>query len=141
MAIFATEGQFSRYSSLVKRLADDGKPELHNEVVIVNDTAATLTLGTVLGKVTATGAYKVSKQAAVDGSQVPAALYLADAFGASVDTALVGATDTKVVVLARGKAIVAKEAVKLDASFATAPQKAAAFDALKALGILAESAN
>jgi hypothetical protein len=141
MTIIATEGQFARLSALIKFLDTAGKPEMFKDVVTVNDTAATLTLGTVLGKVTATGAFKVAKQAAVDGSQNPAAIYIGDSFGVTGDTALIGATDTKVLVLARGKAIVSKEALKLDASFGTTPQKQAAYDALKAVGILVEASN
>lgn len=142
MAIIATEGQYSRFSSLVKWLDSWEKHELHKDVVTVNEAGAvTYTLGTVLGKITASGKYIVSKQAAADGSQVPAAIYIGDAFGACNDTAVPATTDTKVLTLIRGKAVVAKEALKLDASFGTAPQKQAAYDALKAIGILVEASN
>lgn len=140
MAIIAQEGQFSRFGSLVKFLADHQKPELHYETLTANEAAgATYTLGTVLGKVTASGKYVVCKQAAADGSQTPAAIVLFNSFGAVKDATLAAGTDTKVIALVRGKAIVSKEALKLDASFATGPQKQAAYDALKALGIFAEA--
>lgn len=141
MTIIATEGQFARFSSLVKWLDTPTKPDFFKDVVTVNDAASTLTLGTVLGKVTATGKFVVAKQAAVDGSNVPAAIYIGDKFGATADTVLAATTDTKVLTLIRGKAIVALEALKLDASYGTAPQKQAAYDALKAIGILVEASN
>jgi hypothetical protein len=141
MAIFATEGQYSRFSALVKWLDAPEKPELFKDVVVMNDTAATLVLGTVLGKVTATGKYKRALQAAADGSQVPVAIYIGDAFGATADTALALNTDTKVLVLSRGKAIVAREALALDASFSTQTHKDFAYASLKAVGIMVEAAN
>jgi hypothetical protein len=141
MAVFATEGKFSRWSDLVKMNDTPERFEFHTDVVTANEAApVTYSLGTVLGKVTATGKYVVSKQAAADGSQVPAAIYLGDGkMGADVPTAVVAATDTPVLVLSRGKVIVSREALKLDASFATAPQKQAAYDALKAIGLLVEA--
>ena len=141
MTVIATEGQYTRFSSLVKWLDAPEKPELFKDVLTMNDAVATLTLGTVLGKVTTTGKFKVCLQTATDGSNTPAALYIGDAFGATADTTLVAATDTKVLALVRGKAVVAKDALKLDSSFGTAAQKQTAYDALKAIGILAESAT
>ena len=142
MAIIATEGQYARFSSLVKFLDAPQKPDLHKDLLTANEAATpTYTLGTVLGKITASGKYIVSKQAAADGSQVPCAIYIGDKFGAVTDTTLVAATDTKVLALVRGKAIVALEALKLDASFGTAPQKQFAYDSLKAVGILVEASN
>lgn len=143
MAVFATEGQFSRYSSLVKISSVPEKMEFFTEVVTANEVAGvTYSLGTVLGKVTATGKFVKCVRTAADGSQVPAAIYLGDGkLGAIVDTAVVAATDTPVLVLARGKIIVAKEALKLDASFGTAPQIQTVYDALKTLGIFAEASN
>lgn len=142
MTVIATEGQFARYNSLIKFLDTPEKPDFFKDMLVVNETGTpTLTLGTVLGKVTATGKYKVSVQSASDGSQVPAALYVGNAFGAVADTTVVAATDTKVLGFVRGKAIVVLEALKLDASFSTAAQKQFAYDSLKALGILVEASN
>jgi len=140
MPVIATEGQYARFSSLVKMSDTPERFEFHTDVVTANDAASTYTLGTVLGKVTATGKYKVSLQGAVDGTQNPAAIYLGDGkMGAIVDTAVPLNTDTAVLVLARGKVIVSKEALKLDASFGTATQKQAAYDSLKSVGILVEA--
>jgi hypothetical protein len=140
MPVFASEGQFSRFSSLVKASGVD-KFEFLTDVVTANEAApVTYTLGTVLGKVTATGKYVKCVRTAVDGSQTPAAIYIGDGkLGAVVDTAVPATTDTPVLVLARGKVIVTKEGLQLDASFGTAPQKQAAYDALKALQIFAEA--
>jgi hypothetical protein len=143
MTVIASEGQFDRYSSLVKYIADKDKPEVHNEVVTVNEAAIkTYTLGTVLGKVTATGKYKIAVQSAVDGSQVPAAIYVGEgSLGACTPSTIAATTDTKVLTLARGRAIVSAAALKLDASFSDAAKVQSAYDALKALGILVEAAN
>ena len=140
MAVFATEGKFVNFGSLVKWLDTPEKPELHYELVTANEAAgATYKLGTVLGKVTATGKYVIAKADAADGSQTPVAIVLADSFGAVMDATLAANTDTKALVLARGKAVVAKEALKLDATFDTAAEINAAYDALKAVGILVEA--
>ena len=140
MPVIASRGKFEHFSGLVKFLDTPSKPEVHNELVTANETAgATYSLGTVLGKITASGKYTISKQAAVDGSQVPAAVYIGNSFGEVKDTVLAAATDTKVLTLARGKAIIVLEALKLDASFGTTPQKQFAYDSLKAIGLLVES--
>ena len=140
MTVFATEGQYARLSSLLKFIGHPEMPAVHNELVTVNITGTpTLVIGTVLGKVTATGKYKVSIETAVDGSQTPAAIYIGDAFGAANSTTLVSATDTKVLALARGPAIVSKEALSLDATFDNTTKKDAAYASLKAVGILVEA--
>ncbi len=140
MTVFATEGKYVRLSSLVKNSDALQKMEFHNDVVVVNEVGTpTLQLGTVLGKVTATGKFKVSVQSASDGSEVPAAIYIGNAFGAITDTTVVAATDTKCVALTRGKLIVSKEALKLDATFDTDAEKTFAYNALKAVGILVEA--
>jgi hypothetical protein len=72
------------------------------ESVVINDVAATLKIGTVLGKVTATGKYKVALSAASDGSQTPVAVLIADSNGLSRDLVVPAATDTKALVIARG---------------------------------------
>lgn len=118
-----------RYSHLVKH---EYEPSLSfcRELVVANETAVkTYAVGTVLGKITASGKYVIAKETAVDGSKVPAALVVED-------KAVPATTDTKVLALVRGQAIVSKKALKLDATYDTEPKKQAAYDALKALGIL-----
>lgn len=142
MAVIATEGQYARIGSLVKMNDTPERFEFHTDVLTAYEASqATYTLGTVLGKITASGKYIVSKQAAADGSQVPCAIYLGDGkMGAIVDTTVPATTDTKVLALTRGKVIVALDALKLDASFSTATHKQFAYDSLKAQGILVETA-
>lgn len=103
------------------------------EVAVINDSAADLKIGTVLGVVTATGKYKVSVQTAVDGSQNAAAVLMED-------VTVAAATDKKALVLARGPAIVSKSGLILDASFDQPAEIAAVYTALAAKGILAADA-
>ena len=97
-------------------------------VVTVNDTAATLAIGTVLGKVTAGGKYKKAVQSAVDGSQVADAIVICA-------VTILGATDTKVLCLTRGPASVSKTALVLDATYDLDAEKAVVYASLEAKGI------
>ena len=98
------------------------------EAVTVNDTAGTLAIGQVLGKVTADGKFKRAVQTAADGSQNAAAIV------ASAKT-ITGSTDTQVLVYVRGPMGVSKNGLVLDATYDTAPEKAAVYASLEALGI------
>ena len=118
-----------RLSNLVKR---ELWPEqgYTRAVVTVNEAAAkTYAVGTVLGKVTSGGKYKIAVQTAVDGSQTADAIVLGD-------YSVAAATDTKVLVLVRGPAIVSKAALILDATYDLDAEKAAVYAALEAKGIL-----
>lgn len=103
------------------------------ETVVINDAAANLKIGTVLGVVTATGKYKVCVQTATDGSQNAAAVLMED-------KTIANSTDTKVLALVRGPAIVSKSGLVLDASFDQDAEKAAAYASLAAKGIVASDA-
>lgn len=99
------------------------------KAVTVNEAAAeTYVVGTVLGKVTATGDYKIAVETATDGSEVPAAVVIADYEVAAT-------TDTVVLCLVKGPAEVSQGALVLDASFDDDAKKQAAYDALEALNI------
>lgn len=99
------------------------------EVVTVNEAAAkTYAVGTVLGKVTADGKYKIAVQSAADGSQNAAAIVLED-------KSIAAATDTKLVVLVKGPAVISKNALVLDASFDLQAEKDAVYAALEAKDI------
>lgn len=99
------------------------------KVVTVNEaTAKTYQVGTVLGKVTADGKYKIAVQTAVDGSQTAAAIVLDD-------YSIAGTTDTKVLVLIQGPAEVSQGALVLDASYDQQAEKDAVYASLEALGI------
>ena len=118
-----------RLSHLVKR---ELWPEqgYTRAVVTVNEAAAkTYTVGTVLGKVTATGKYKVAVETAGDGSKVAAAIVLGD-------YTVPGTTDTKVLVMVRGAAIVSKAALVLDSTYDTDAKKAVVYADLEAARIL-----
>ena len=126
MAILGTEN--FRMSHLVKK--ELWPDQAYNRLVVtVNEaTAKSLVVGTVLGKVTADGKYKVAVQTAVDGSAVADAIVIQD-------TSVAAATDTKVLVLVKGPAIVSKAALVLDATYDLAAEKAAVYAALEAKGI------
>lgn len=136
MTIFATDSQ--RLSTVIKYELEPSFGYCR-DVVTVNDAAQTYKVGTVLGLVTATGKYKLQDASAVDGSQTAAAIFMADTLGLSHELAIAATTDTPVLVLTRGPAIVAKGALVMGAGTTTAPQKAAVYASLKALGIIAET--
>ena len=124
-----------RYSDVVKY---EYEPSLAftRELVVVNDTAKTLTLGMLLGKVTATGKYKESVQTATDGSEAPVAVVVGkDLHNLSVTVP--ATTDTKVLAIVRGEAIVRKTGLKPHSSFDNATKLAAAYASLATKEILA----
>jgi hypothetical protein len=125
MAVIGTDTP--RFSNVVKA---ELFPEIAycRAVVTVNDAAATLNVGTVLGKVTVGGKYKVSVETEDDGSEVADAIVVQQ-----IDVP--AATDTKVVVLLRGPAAVSKAGLILDATYDDAPKKAVMYAALEAKGI------
>ena len=126
----------ARYSDVVKH---EYEPSLAftRELVVVNDTAKTLTLGMLLGKVTATGKYKESVQTATDGSEAPVAVVVGkDLHNLSV--AVPATTDTNVLAIVRGVAIVSKTGLKPHRSFRSdATKLAAAYASLATKEILA----
>jgi hypothetical protein len=130
MPIFATENK--RLSNVVKQ---ELWPETGycREAVVYNGTAATLVPGTVLGKVTATGKYKIAVQTATDGSEVAAAIVM-------VEQAVAANTDAKVLALVTGPAIVSKAGLVLDATYNTDAELAAVYAAFAAKGIACNDA-
>jgi len=127
MATIATD--LFRKSNLVKQelFPEQG---YNYDAVTVNEAAIkTYAVGTVLGKVTASGKYKICVQTAVDGSQTAAAVVVAD-------YSIAATTDTKVLAMVRGPAIVSKDALVLDASHDLQAEKDAIYASLTALGIL-----
>jgi len=130
MPLIATEA--ARLSNVVKQelWPETGYTRL---VVTYNGTAATLVPGTVLGKVTSGGKYKIAVQTASDGSQVADAIVMQEQTVAS-------ATDTQVLVLIKGPAIVSKAGLVLDASYDLDAEKAAVYAALEAKGIAVNDA-
>lgn len=115
-----------------KRFSHTVKRELWPEqgftraVVTYNGVAGDLKIGTVLGKVTANGKYKIPVQGAVDGSLVADAIVIEDKLSVALNT------DTKVLVLLRGPAVVSKSALILDATQDTQGEKDAIYASLEA---------
>ena len=88
--------------------------------------------------VTGTEKYKILENTASDGSAVFAGIYIGTASGFG-STTVAATTDTTVIVLERGPAIVAKEALTLGASVDTTAEKAAVYAQMAAVGIIAEA--
>lgn len=118
----------NRLSNLVKHELWPETGYCRKEVIVNEATAKTYAVGTVLGKVTADGKYKIAVQTAVDGSEVAAAIVLAD-------QSIAATTDTKVVVYTKGPLEVSRDALVLDATYNLDAEKQAVYDALEALGI------
>ena len=126
MAIVATD--VARISNLVKRELWPETGFCRKEVVVNEATAKSYVVGTVLGKVTATGKYKIAVETAVDGSKVAAGLVIEA-------QSIPATTDTKVVVLVKGPAEVSKDALVLDTTYNDNTKKQAVYDSLEALNI------
>ena len=118
----------NRFSNLVKGELWPASGFCRKEVVVNEAAIKTYAVGTVLGKVTATGKYKIAVETAVDGSKVAAALVIEA-------QSIPATTDTKVVVLVKGPAEVSKDALVLDATYNDNTKKQAVYDSLEALNI------
>lgn len=127
MPLIATDTP--RFSHLVKHEYEPSIGFCREAVVVTSATATTLLVGTVLGKVTASGKYVIAKETAVDGSKVPAAVVVEE-------KSLLAATDTKTLSFVRGLAVLSKGALILDATYNDAVKLAAAYAALEAKNIL-----
>lgn len=125
MAVIATDTP--RFTNVVKA---ELFPEIAycRAIVTVNDAAATLKVGTVLGKVTVGGKYKVAVETASDGSKVADAIVIQE-------VTVPASTDTKVIVLLKGPSAVSKGALILDASYDNDTKKNAIYASLEAKGI------
>lgn len=138
MAVIATDTQ--RLSNLIKKYDAPESPELFVDMVTVNQAAqTTLKVGTVMGKITASGKYIAAVETAVDGSKVAAGIFIGDASGLAQDTVIAATTDTAAQLLTRGKVVVSKDALFLDATYNDNTKKNAVYASLKALGIFVET--
>ena len=138
MANVYTETQ--RIGNVVK---DEYQPSTGfcREVVTVNLAAgATLTAGTVLAKVTATGKYVVQDSSLASGSGLESAGVLLGTDELHPYAVIPTATDTKVLMLARGPAKVSKSALTFGAGTDTAGELAVEYARLAALGIVVSDA-
>lgn len=132
MAVIATDK--TRLSHLLKQ---EYAPELAycRSVLVANDSAQTYEIGTVLGKVTASGKWKVCVQNAADGSQNPAAIVIES-------KVIPATTDTKVLAITRGPATVSKAGLVFDlTTWNTQPKLDAGYAAFETLGIQVLDAN
>ena len=126
MTVIATDA--TRLSNLVKHELWPETGYCRKEVIVNEAAAKSYVVGTVLGKVTATGKYKIAVETAVDGSKVAAALVIEA-------QSIPATTDTKVVVLVKGPAEVSKDALVLDTTYNDNTKKQAVYDSLEALNI------
>lgn len=122
MPVIATDS--NRFSDVVK-FEFEPSEGFCREQIVINDVAATLKVGTLLGRVTATGKYKVALSAAADGSQTPVAVLIADTNGVSNDLVVAASTDTPALALVRGPAIVADAGLTLGTGITAAAAKTA----------------
>ncbi len=91
--------------------------------------------GMVIGKVTATGKWKLCSPAAADGSQVAAGFVCWPATGNGGDFTVKAITDTRITASVRGNILVSKDGLRFGPGFTTQVQKDAAFVQLEALDI------
>ena len=118
----------SRFSNLVKHELWPESGFCRKEVTVNEAAIKTYAVGTVLGKVTATGKYKIAVETAVDGSKVAAAIVMSDA-------SIAAATDTKLVVLVKGPMEVSQGALILDATYDDNTKKGVVYASLEAVNI------
>lgn len=105
------------------------------DVVVANEAAIkNYVIGTVLGKVTATGKYKILEASASDGSQNFAGIYIGSPVGDNKQT-VAATTDTNVVILFRGPAGVGKANLVFGASVDQPAELAAVYAQMEAAGI------
>ena len=89
------------------------------------DGAADFIVGdTFVITVTGTEKYKILENTASDGSAAFAGIYIGASNGLGIDTSVAATTDTTVLILERGPALVAKEGLTLGASINTAADQA-----------------
>ena len=119
----------------------DPSSGITREVVTINLAAgATLTQGTVLAKVTATGKYLVQDASLASGAGLEAAGVLIGADELTPSVVCATTTDTKALMLARGPAKVVVGKLVMGAGTDTAAEKLAVYDALAAKGIVTVTA-
>lgn len=133
-----------RFSGLVKREYDPAQAYCR-DVVTGTFTAVPVVnpmpVGTVFGKVTTTGKYRIVEATATDGSQVAAGVYLADSTGASHPVTIVAGVDQQILLMTRGPVILDIAQLSYGASVNTPTLIAAAVAQLKAIGIICETEN
>lgn len=115
-AVIATEKH--RISNLVKDEFWMKHGWCRSKVTVNVASATDLSVGSVLGKVTADGKYKPRDPAAATGEEVSAAVVIEN-------ISVPATTDTEVVVLVNGPAILAEEALVFDVTHTSGEQETA----------------
>lgn len=123
----ATKTEGTRIDDVVLYEAD-GR---YSRDVVTIASGADLTVGAVLGKITASGKYALSDPTATDGSQTPIAVLIMPAAAASADV-------TDALVISR-HARVRRAALVFDAAVDNATKRATAVAALKSVGITTDA--
>jgi len=118
-----TEGN---YAGDVVLFEEDGR---YSRKAVIIAAAADLTPGAVLGQITASKKYILSAPGALDGSQTPVAVLVADAAAAAADAVSVA--------LVR-HAKVRRAGLNYDATINDATKRQAAVDALAAVGVISD---
>jgi hypothetical protein len=104
------------YSDVVKWECEPEIGICRDSITLINtDATATVEfpVGTVLGQITATKKWTISKAAAGDGSQAPLAVLVANNAGVSSTIKLAPGEETLALALTRGRAIVSGSALTL----------------------------
>jgi len=105
--------------------------KFYSRDAVIVAAGADLTVGAVLGKVTATGKYILSAPAAVDGSETPIAVLITDAAAATADV-------TGAIALTRHSTVM-RSGLNFHGTITTKAQRDTAVAALKAVGILTDA--
>lgn len=119
------------FSDVVKWV---GEPEVgiqNKSVTLVNTSSTapvTFPVGTVVGKITASGKYTISKSGAGDGSQTPAGVLIANGAGVSTHVTLAASGEELALILADGPAILSGAALTLGTGTTLAAVKTAFAD-------------
>lgn len=116
-----------RYSDLVKEELFKEHGFCRQTITANESSAQDYVIGHVLGEVTASGKYKISVKGAGDGSENAAAICVQN-------KSIPASTDTDVVVMYRGPAVVADESLTFDGSYSQT-QKETAYDTFESNNI------
>ena len=138
MTVLATRPEI--FSQVVQDEYDPSSG-ITREVVTINLAAgATLTQGTVLAKITATGKYLVQDASLASGAGLEAAGVLIGADELTPSVVCATTTDTKALMLARGPAKVVVGKLVMGAGTDTDAEKQAVYDTLAGKGIVTVTA-
>ena len=128
----------SRADTLGAVLQHEYKAEIgycRKDVVLNEAAEVDYVVGTVLGKVTATGKYKRIEATAVDGSEAFAGIYIGVPTQTKNEMTVPATTDTAATIIYRGPASIGKAYLSFGASVNTDEEKAVIYAQMEAAGI------